>query len=622
MSQQDDRAAQAGILSEYRDLYGEIRVTPPETRAALLVAMGLSEDAAPPAPRALPRWHICEPGQDAGLTPPEDWTLSLEDGTQHEGRGALPPLPLGRHRLVAGPEVCWLICAPARLDLPARQWGLMAPLAGLRTEAAGGIGSYDDLGVLAEGAAAQGAGFLGINPIHAGFPADPGGFSPYTPSHRRRFAATYLPTAGGSDPAPSRIIDFAQEQPARLAALETEFNATDPGAAFETYLAHEGAGLQRFATHQALSEKLGAYWGAWPAPYRDFTSDAVARAAHELGDRVRFHAWLQYRAEGALAGAQTRAKAAGMGLGLYLDLAVGTHPEGAETWEDTGNFAFGASLGAPPDAFAPQGQNWHLAPLNPVTLIETGFEALASTLRQQLRFSGALRIDHIIGFERAYWVPDGLPGAYVVMPRAAMLAVARLEAARAGAGTVGEDLGVIPDGLHDALMGSGILGCRLACFEQRGDPPDFKHPGDYDEAVVSSFSTHDLPTWTGWREGREIELRRDIGLTPQDHAAGMLDWRTREVAGFDWLSGQYRGDLPPEAPEAMFSVLAQTRSCMTAVQVEDVLGLAEQPNLPGTVTEYPNWRQRLPQPPEAIAASPVLAKAGEIMKRAGRQGEQ
>ncbi|MCA0994720.1 4-alpha-glucanotransferase [Alloyangia pacifica] len=619
MSDLDARAEAAGILGEYRDLYGTWHDTPPETKAALLAAMGQDADASPHS-RTLPRWHVCTHAEPPSLGVRGPWQITLEDGRGFEGEGRLPALPMGRHRLDAAEEVCWLLSAPPRLPLPERDWGLMVPLACLRPADQGGIGSFADLAVVAEGAAAQGAGFLGINPIHAGFHvADPGGFSPYTPSHRRRLAPLYLPT--GSAAAPGPIVDFAQETPARLAELEAQFRAAPPGAAFDAWLRHEGEDLQQFALHQALSEKLGAYWDAWDPAYQDPASPQVAQAARDLDERVRFHAWLQYAAEGAVTDAQRRAKAAGMAHGLYLDLAVGTHPHGAETWTDRANFATGASLGAPPDAFAPQGQNWRLAPFNPVVLEATGFEALALTLRQQLRFSGMLRIDHIIGFERAYWVPDeeGLPGAYVKMPREAMFAVARIEAARANAVIIGEDLGVIPDGLHHAMDESGLLGCRLACFEHEGDPPAFKRPEHYDEAVIASFTTHDLPTWKGWRAGREIDTRVEIGLTPPDHANGMRDWRGREIAGFDWLSGQFRGELPPEAPEAMFHVLAATKARLVAVQVEDVLDSDVQPNLPGTVSEYPNWRQRLPLGPQAIADTPVLANAGRIMEASGRR---
>lgn len=613
----DDRARRAGIIPEFRDLFGNTQVAPEESKLAILAAMGLSEDDGPADP-ALPRWHVCAADEPVALAVPGDWRIVLEDGSEREGRGALPALPLGRHRLESDGARCWLLSAPPRLPLPRPLWGLMAPLACLRSVAQGGLGSYDDLAQLAEGLAAQGAAFVGVNPIHAGFLTDPDGFSPYTPSHRRRFAPLYLPTAAQA-PEPGPLLILSEELPARMQALEDEFRAAPPGAAFERYLSHEGEALRRFATHQALSEKLGAYWDSWPAVYHDPAGAEVAQAAHGLADRVRFHAWLQYKAEGALAETQARATAAGMDLGLYLDLAVGTHPHGAETWDDRQSFAFGASLGAPPDAFAPQGQNWHLAPFNPAHLIDTGFEALALTLRQQLRFSGALRIDHILGFERAYWVPDGdLPGAYVAMPREAMLAVARMEAARAGAVIVGEDLGVIPDGLQQALSDSGILGCRLMCFEHNGDPPWYRAPKDYPEGVIASFSSHDLPTWKGWRAGREILLRRDIGIIPPEHVDGMLSWRGREVAGMDGATSPYRNGYASEAPEAMAALLAETAACMTALQVEDILGMDNQPNLPGTVSEYPNWRQRLPATPEEIAASPVLANAARIMKRAGR----
>ncbi|MDO6585903.1 4-alpha-glucanotransferase [Salipiger sp. 1_MG-2023] len=612
----DARAERAGIMHSFRDLFGETQVTTAETKAALLAAMGLA-DRDLPEPASLPFWHVCEPGQPVGIDAPEDWTLTLEDGTEQEGRGPLPTLPLGRHLLQSAGAQCWLLCAPGKLDLPPRLWGLMAPLACLRSAAEGGLGSYDDLAQLAEAVGGAGGAFVGINPIHAGFPTEPGGFSPYTPSHRRRFSPFYLPT-GAQAAQPGPILILPEELPVRLHALEAEYHARDPGDAFERYLAHEGAPLHQFATHQALSEKLGTYWDKWDSAYQDPASDQVSKAARELADRVRFHAWLQYRTEGALSEAQSRATASGMRLGLYLDLAVGTHPAGAETWADRDNFAFGASLGAPPDAIAPQGQNWHLAPFNPRHLEKTGFEALALTLRQQLRFSGALRIDHILGFERAYWVPDDSPGAYVTMPREAMLAIARMEAARAGAVIVGEDLGVIPDGLQQSLIDSGILGCRLTMFEHAGDPPWYKAPQDYDEGVIASFSSHDLPTWKGWRDGHEVKTRVELGITPAEHLDDTLAWRGREVASFDGATEPYRGDAPPDGLEALASFLAATSARMVAIQVEDILEMEHQPNLPGTVWEYPNWRQRLPVGVDGIANAPLLAKTARIMKRAGR----
>lgn len=619
-----------GILPAFTDVTGERRETGDESRRALLAAMGIDLSApsamdaalseADPAQRRLPRWQVLRPGQGANLPLADDseWRILREDGRSHEGRGpALPGLPLGRHRLTAEGETCWLLCAPPRLPLPPRCWGLIAPLAGLRTAAQGGIGDYGDLARLATGAAQHGAAFLGINPVHAGFLTDPGGFSPYTPSHRRRLSAIHIP----AEHTRSRgaLIDYAADIPARIAALETEFHREGAqAAAFNAYLAAEGAHLQTFALHQALSERHGPYWHHWPEALQDPESAETAQAATELADRVRFHAWLQWRADAELGRAARTAVQAGMGLGLYLDLAVGTHPHGAETWEDRTSFAFGASLGAPPDAFAKDGQNWNLAPFNPRALLATGFAPLAETLRRQLRHCGMLRIDHILGFDRAYWVPEGAPGAYVQMPRDAMLAVVRIEAARAGAVIVGEDLGNIPDGLQKALAASGILGCRLTIFEQIGrKTPRFRSPRRWPPATLGSFSSHDLPTWEGWRQGAEIAARTDRGLMDPEVGAAALAHRKAETAALDRATAK-ASDTDPASQDAMHAHLAQAASRVVAVQIENILDMQDQPNLPGTVGEYPNWRQRLPLDTDAIARDPRLDRAARIMKDNGR----
>ncbi|MDU8910653.1 4-alpha-glucanotransferase [Aestuariicoccus sp. MJ-SS9] len=605
-------AEAAGILPEYVDQMEQTRVTPPETQEALLAAMGLDERFTPAA-RRLPRWLVCTPDASPDL-PIAEWRLTLEDGQQTEGRGALHALPIGRHRLEAEGETCWLLCAPPTLDLPPRSWGLIAPLACLRPPDDGGIGSFDDAAALARAVAPLGCAYLGLNPVHAGFLTDPGAFSPYTPSHRRRLSPLYLPTDTAVSPGP--LIDFAQETPARLAALEAEFAASDDPA-FTAWLTDQDDSLTRFALHQALSERHGPYWADWPADLHDPASTTTQRAAAELADRIRLHQWLQFRAESALQEANAKAKDAGMALGLYLDLAVGTHPHGAETWEDRTSFASGASLGAPPDAFSKDGQNWQLAPFNPHALIDTGFAAFAETLRAQLRFSGALRIDHILGFERAFWVPEnGAPGAYVQMPREALLAVARIEAARAGATIIGEDLGNIPKGLRAALEASGILGCRVMIFERTKRA--FRAPGRFPEASIASFSTHDLPTWRGWRKGTEIGARFDIGSIEAPQRDAALAARTDEVKAFDRMTKPLRGPAAPDSLVAMTRALASAGSRLAAVQVEDILGLEDQPNLPGTTTEYPNWRQRLPMRPKEIATLAAFRSVAADMKQQGR----
>lgn len=603
-------ARAAGILPDFVDVTGQHHQTGAETRAALLRAMGFTPEDPEAveaalrdltAPRPLPRWHVGAPGQPLDLAPPGAWEIALEDGSLREGHGALPELPLGRHRLCSEGVACWLLIAPPKLPLPPRSWGVTAPLYGLRGPDRGGVGDYRDLAETAKALAGAGAGFVGINPVHARLTGDPGAISPYSPSHRRRFSTAHLAFPGATPP-PAPLIDYPATRAAQRTAAAAAYAHAADAAAFEAYLAREGAPLTRFATYEALAERYGAYWGDWPAAFQTPDHPEVAAFAAAHGDRLRFHAWLQFQADRQLAGAAEAARAAGMAHGLYLDLAVGTHPAGAETWADRVSFAKGVSLGAPPDAFAADGQWWNLAPFNPHSLIAQGFRPLAETLRCQLRHARLLRIDHILGFERAFWVPGGgVPGAYVQMPRDAMLAVVRIEAARAGATIVGEDLGNIPAGLQSALAGSGILGCRVAMFET-GTPA-----ADYPEAVLASFGTHDLPTFRGWREGRDIAARADLGTLDEAAMAAAKAGRAEETAR-----------LGAETADEVHRFLAETPARLIALQIEDVLGVADQPNLPGTVDEYPNWRRVLPVAGAALGDAPELARAAAIMAAAGR----
>ncbi len=631
----DELAARAGIVGSYTDQTGRRRRTSRETKRAILAAMRLpaASDAearerlaelnAAEARRKVPNWAVGEPDVPLrGLLGADvAWRLEQEDGTAVEGRGdTLPPLPLGLHSLRVDGGDGTLIVAPRRLPLPGRGWGLMLPLHALRPPQTGGLADYEDLATVAEGLAGEGACFLGLNPIHAGFFADPDGFSPYTPSHRRRLSAFHV--AEGVPPVPDGpLVDYATVIPRRRAALESDFArfreaGGDP--AFDAFRKAEGEALELFAVHQALSDIHGAYWTDWPAALQDPASDSVAEARAKLADEVTFHAWLQWRARAGLAHANERACAAGMSLGLYLDLAVGTHPSGAETWEDRDSFAYGASLGAPPDAFAADGQSWGLAPFCPRALLDAGFRPLAETLRTQMSLSGAVRIDHILGFDRAFWVPDGGgEGAYVDLPTEAMLAIVRMEAARAGCVVVGEDLGNVPRGFRATLDRTGILGCRLQMFEREPtEEPAFRPPEDYDRRAIASFSSHDLPTWKGWRNGHEIDLRLSLGHIDADFARTEQHRREAEVSAFDAMTADVRPDgADPASADAMHHALAATASVLAMVQVECALGLEEQPNLPGTVREYPNWRQRLPVAPAGLAAHPGIARAAAIMRQ-------
>jgi 4-alpha-glucanotransferase len=483
------------------------------------------------------------------------------------------------------------------------------PLYGLRTEAQGGLGDFADLARAVRALARHGAAFAGVNPIHAGFFPDATEISPYSPSHRRRFNAAHIPVAGetASD---GPFVDYDAAYAARWTALQAAFASAPEDPDFERYIAEGGADLRSFAIHQALAEVWGAYWSGWPAPFQDRRSDEVARFAAGREERLRFHMWLQYRAEAELAAVAR--EAAPMRFGLYLDVAVGAHPHGAETWAEPDCFARGVSLGAPPDAFSKDGQVWGLAPLNPWGLIASGLRPVAEMLRQQFRFSKLIRIDHILGFDRAFWVPqeEGLPGTYVAMPKDALLAVARIEAARVGGTIVGEDLGNIPEGLHADLDASGLLGCRVAMFEldHHGHP---RRPEDYPERTLASFGTHDLPTYQGWREARDIAARAALGTMDAETEA-------RARAHRAWETGQLEQVTGGADVEALERFLGRVGSRLVALQIEDILDIKDQPNLPGTVREYPNWRRRLPLSPDGWGDDPRLARAARTMAEAGR----
>lgn len=602
----------AGIVPRYRDLTGRVHVTSSETRAALLAAMGL--DGATPhdierPPGSLPEWLVLAPGAPARLPLPAVWRIELEDGGALSGRGeALPPLPAGIHVLHAGGQETTLLVAPPRAPAPPRAWGMTLPIWGLTGPDGPGLGDFAALGRAAAVLAGQGAAFLGINPVHAGFPTDPALHSPYSPSHRRRLNILHVPTPEHPGVATGRLVDYAAEIPAKRAALRrahAAFRAGGDRAAFAAWRAAQGPALERFIHHQALSERFGPYWTDWPAAARD-----PATAPPAPDDETDFHAWAQWRAETALAAAQAGAKAAGMAIGLYLDLAVGTHPAGAETWAERDVFAGGVSLGAPPDAFSPSGQTWCLAPFNPRALVARHFRPLAETLRAQLRFAGLVRIDHILGFDRAFWVPqDGTPGAYVAMPRAAMLAVLRIEAARAGAAVVGEDLGNVPAGLREALAESGILGCRILQFEERR--ARFADPRDWPPLSLAAFGTHDLPGFEGWRRGADIALRRSLGHLGPARARAARAARVRRVRALAAAAG---GDTVDD----MHRLLARAGSLLVALQAGDVLGQCAQDNLPGTVDEYPNWRHRLPVSADGLGTDARVARAARIMQQERR----
>jgi 4-alpha-glucanotransferase len=604
-----------GIVARYTDQMGGTRDTSRETALALLAAMGapvtseaeatdrLRHWTAAETARSLPRWIVARTDAPIHLgRDPGTWVIQVETGSEIEGTGPdLPPLPLGIHVLHAGHEEMTILSAPDRLPSPPRGWGMTAPLWGLCPPETPGFGDYVDLARTGKAMAAAGASFLGINPIHAGFATEPGWTSPYTPSHRRRLNPMHIATGPGAAQGP--FVDYSAEIPAKRAALAAAFARFQGDGAFDAFCRSEGDDLRIFAAHQALSARYGALWTDWPAHLHD----PRAALSYVTDPEIGYHQWLQWMAHRQLGAAQSAMTEAGMRYGLYLDLAVGTHPAGAETWAERGVFAQGVSLGAPPDAMTADGQRWGLAPFNPQALEQTHFRALAETIRRPLAHARLLRIDHILGFDRAFWVPEapGLAGAYVQMPRAAMLAVIRIEAARAGATIIGEDLGNIPDGLQEALAVSGILGCRLMQFE--GARP----PEEYPALCLASFGTHDLPTMAGWPSGRDIAARLAIGQIGPEIATREHHQRQHQATALGHAAG---GESAP----ALHGYLARTTAQLVAVQAEDVLELPDQANLPGTVDQYPNWKQKLPVAGPDLAQDRRMSDLAELMREAGR----
>lgn len=653
-------------------LAAEERSAPFGLAAARIVA---AEDPAPRLPLRLP------PGAAEA-----EWRLTCEDGQRSGGRSAgselrLPGgLPLGYHHLAVtaggtSAEIS-LIVAPAACHLPAalqpgaRSWGLTVQLYGLTSARGWGIGDFTDLGALCRGTGPLGAATIGINPLHALFAAEPRHFSPYSPSSRAWLNHLYIdPTAvpGFAEDKAAQalaspaalaaaragdLVDYAAVAALKrpvLEALFRRFRAREIGsgsrldADFARFRQAGGEALAGFATFEALHEHLtaagGAFsWHEWPPAMRDPGSAAVAEFARAHAERVAFFQFLQWQADRQLGEAAAAGRAAGLSLGLYRDLAVGVNPNGAEAWADQELIVPGAAIGAPPDPLSRAGQDWGLAPLNPLALRRRGFTPLIAALRANMRHAGILRIDHVMGLQRLYWIPSGQPataGAYVNYPFDALLRLVALESRRHRCAVIGEDLGTVPEGFRETMQRANALSYRVFGFERHGDGT-FKPPGDYPPLAAASPATHDLATLKGFWLGRDIAWRRRLHLYPDAAAEAteaaerdrdrhlLLDALVREGL----LAPERRGEfLPPDGEpayaaalgEAILAYLARSRARLVLVQIEDVVGACEQANLPGTIDGHPNWRRRLPVSLDAALAGPALARVAALIAAARRQ---
>ncbi|MEU1813772.1 4-alpha-glucanotransferase [Streptomyces roseifaciens] len=690
-------AALHGIATSYSPAPGRSAGVPEETVVAVLAALGV--DASTPASvrealaahedaarrRLLPATVVLRAGRGAlpALPPGTETCVETESGDVLVLDPAAGPaagaLPLGTHLLRAhAPDgraaAASLIVAPDRLPAPPRRGhGFLVQLYSLLSARSWGMGDLGDLAALADWSGRTfGTDFVQVNPLHAavpgagGAPTDP---SPYRPSsrrfpdpvhlrvedvpefgmltgERRERAARLLARAAALRDAvlhKGELIDRDAVWELKRRALEL-VRAVPPAparlAAYEAFRAGQGRALEDHSTWCALAEVHGPDWRAWPGGLRDPRSADTARARAALADRVDFHSRLAWLTDEQLAAAQRTARAAGMRVGLVHDLAVGVHPSGADTWAQQDAFAAGMSVGAPPDAFSPRGQDWGLPPWRPDALEACGYRPYRELLRGLLRHAGGLRIDHVMGLFRLWWVPQGeepTRGTYVRYDPEAMLGVLALEAHRAGAAVVGEDLGTVEPGVREALAERGVLGTSVLWFEraygeeageQETAPAPPLRPGQWRTGCLATATTHDLPSTAARLTGDHVALRHRLGLLTRP-----LDEERQEDAREvgEWLELFRRLGLLPEGPcdeetavLAVHRYLLRTPARLIGVWLPDAVGDRRPQNLPGTWDQYPNWRLPVAGPDgrplslEELAASPRLrALMAEVGAAAG-----
>ncbi|HUB95859.1 MAG TPA: 4-alpha-glucanotransferase [Stellaceae bacterium] len=581
-----NRASDWGIETEYRDVWGALRTAPEATVARLLDALAqgapVASDAAPDPVRPCFR----------------------------------PP---------------WLAHD--------RAWGVAVQLYGLRSPRNWGIGDFTDLHRLVELASDAGADFVGVSPIHARYAADPSRISPYSPSSRefidvlfidplamRAYATMPDAHAIVADAAFQRglaamrnsdLIDYGEVARCKMTLFRHVFDGFrdriarghdgDLASDFARFRADRGDALRRFAIFQALSCQpgFGTDWRAWPHSFRDPASADVAQFAAANEREVLYHEYLQWEADAQLARCAAAARSAGMRIGLYLDLAVGTDPGSAESWSDRGQVIEGFHIGAPPDAWNEWGQDWGLAVPNPSAYARDGGHSYRRFLAAVMRHAGAIRIDHVLGLHRLFLVEQGgsaRDGVYLRMPAHRVCQMLADESTAHRCIVIGENLGTVPEGFADLLSRYGIMGCALLTFAKDG--PRFLSPQEYPQDVLVAISTHDLPPLVGFWSGADLDLRRALGLYP-DEAAWQSAHATRDADRAAMrqafaAAGLEPGDDMPGTAVAAHRFLARTPCRLFVVQMEDLAMERDQPNFPGTDGRNPNWRRKLGRDLDAI----------------------
>ena len=635
-----DLADAHGVHTGFSDLQGEYRAASPETLRALLLGLGVPAATQAEVAEALLRhrralaesalpqdWVVTafEPATRA-MRVPCTWSLTSEagavvaEGRVTEGLMPLPALPVGYFALHvrhdSGEDRCLVLSRPPRAPAVAGPgWGVTGALYGLRSTTNGGLGSYRDLDAALQGALSQGAQFLGINPVHALGWAMQDIISPYSPSHRQFLNIDHIALPDGLGPTPQdALIDYPAFRRRHRPALETAFASVASTEAFKTWFASIDDDLRRFAEFEALSERHGADFRTWPAALRTPGADA-SRAA---GPRTQFHAWLQGQATAQIGEAQSTARAAGSDIGLYLDLAVGPRPDGAEVWMNADTMARGVTIGAPPDHLSPAGQSWALSAFAPGPLAAADYRPFRALLAQAMSCCGLLRIDHALGLLRSFWLPDdGSPGGYITQPFESLLAVIAIEADRTGCVVVGEDLGLVPHGFRDRMNAAGLYSYAVWQFEA-GEDGGLSPVQDLPAHSLACFGTHDTPTLRGYWYGHDIAWWQRVGWIGSGAAQQRLSARATQRDSLRTHGGLAASASDRQISEAVHAALARAPSRLVAVTLDDIFGELEAQNLPGTIGEHPNWRRRLSVPVEEFATAPDLgAIAAGMSVRSG-----
>ena len=649
-------ARDAGLLVDWRDAVGRKQRVADESLVAVLGALDLP--AATPGQIQESRQRIREDERQAAqrlLTadvkepvhlPGRSAPVSFDEPGYHEvetDRGGVT--------VAVAPPRAWSVAdaAPGR-----RLWAPAVQIPALRDGRREAFGDFGALARFARAAAGKGADAVAMSPVHALFPADASRYSPYGPSSRL-FLNVLLadcPLPYGGRGSCGELIDWRAAIPEKLARLRALFERRDESTrrAVAGYARERGAALARHAAFDALQahffDRTPGGWQSWPAAYHDVTGPAVAEFTAAHSEEIDFHMFLQWRAEQTLQAAQAAAKEAGMAVGLVADMAVGLDAGGSQAWSRPGSLLEGLSVGAPPDPLGPDGQDWGITTFSPRALRRDGFESFIETLRAAVRHAGGIRIDHAMSLRRLWVIPHGGrpgDGVYLTYPETDLLRLLALESWRARAIVIGEDLGTVPAGFRGRMTERGLLGMRVLWFE-RTRSGGFKAPARWPIAAAAMTSTHDLPTVAGWWQGRDIEWTWQIGRTSafaseaDEHAAREKDrarfWQThrraakyRRAARPNAVGARHCGRPVPAQPKpeepttavnAAIEFVASTPSEIAVIPVEDLLALPEQPNLPGTIDEHPNWRRRLPASVEEMFETHEVTARIERLNEARR----